>query len=145
MMFSKSCEYAIKSCIFIAQFTDQNRCVSVKEIAKHIKAPEHFVSKILQRLSRKKIITSVKGPNGGFCMDSVQINKPIIDIVELIDGDGLLSSCILGLDQCNSSNLCPMHHEFQKIKHNIRNLLYNNTIKDFNDLVAQNEAVLFLN
>ncbi len=144
-MFSKTCEYAIKATIFIAQQRDGIACVGVKEIAKGINAPEYFVAKILQELSRKKVVSSVKGPNGGFCMSETQINKPVLDIVLLIDGDGLLNNCVLGLEHCSSINPCPMHHEYQKIKQSIRNMLENNTILDFNNLVLAKKAVLFMN
>lgn len=144
-MFSKSCEYAIKACIFIAQNSDDVKCVSVKEIAKGIHAPEYFVAKILQELSRKKVISSVKGPNGGFCMSEVQMNKPVLHIVLLIDGDGLLNNCVLGLEHCSSINPCPMHHEYQKIKQRLKNMLENNSILDFKKLISTKKAVLFKN
>ncbi len=144
-MFSKSCEYAIKASIFIAQKREGVQCVRVKEIAKGINAPEHFVAKILQELSRKKVISSMKGPNGGFCMNEAQINKPVLDIVLLIDGDGILNNCVLGLEHCSSSNPCPMHLEYQKIKLSIKNMLEKNTIRDFNNLLVAKKAVLFTN
>jgi DNA-binding IscR family transcriptional regulator len=65
--------------------------------------------------------------------------------VLLIDGDGLLNNCVLGLEHCSSINQCPMHHEYQKIKQSIRNMLEKNTILDFNNLVLAKKAVLFMN
>ena len=47
-MFSKSCEYAIKAMIFVAQKSKDEVRVGVKEIANGIDAPEHFIAKILQ-------------------------------------------------------------------------------------------------
>jgi hypothetical protein len=38
-----------------------------------------------------------------------------------------------------------MHHEYQKIKQSIRNMLEKNTILDFNNLVLAKKAVLFMN
>ncbi len=90
-------------------------------------------------------MNSIKGPNGGFCMNEAQMNKPVLDIVLLMDGDGLLNNCALGLEQCSSQNPCPMHHEYQKIKLGIKNMLENNTILDFNKLVLSKKAVLLMN
>ncbi|MBL7764982.1 MAG: Rrf2 family transcriptional regulator [Chitinophagaceae bacterium] len=143
-MFSKSCEYAIKASIYLAQQREIGKYIGVKEIAKGIQAPEFFVAKILQELSRKKIILSVKGPNGGFSMTDAQMNKPIIDIVQLIDGDGLLNNCVLGLDQCSNIHPCPMHNEYLKIKQSLKNMLEKNTILDFNIMVSNKKAILFL-
>ena len=64
-MFSKTCEYAVRAMIFIAQKSKNGNKVSIKEIAKGIDSPEHFIAKILQELSKKKLLQSMKGPKGG--------------------------------------------------------------------------------
>jgi Rrf2 family protein len=143
-MFSKSCKYAIKACIYIAQYREGEAYVGAKDIARGINAPEHFVAKILQILSRKKIINSTKGTNGGFCMNELQMNAPIIEIVNLIDGEDLLSGCVLGLEYCSNANPCPMHNEFQFVKKSIRNMIEKNTIMDFRNMVNEKKSVLFL-
>lgn len=68
-MFSKTCEYAIRAMIFIAQRSKDGQRVGIREIAKGIDSPEHFIAKILQQLARKGVVASVKGPNGGFFLD----------------------------------------------------------------------------
>ena len=67
-MFSKTCEYAIKAMIFVAQKSKEETRVGVKEIAKGTDSPEHFIAKIMQELGRKRLVQSIKGPNGGFYM-----------------------------------------------------------------------------
>jgi Rrf2 family iron-sulfur cluster assembly transcriptional regulator len=139
-MFSKTCKYAIKATIYIAQNAD-NTCVRVSEIAKSINAPEPFTAKILQALSKNKIISSVKGPNGGFCMNENQLKQPIYEVVRCIDGSDVLTACVLGLEVCSSKNPCPMHFEYEKIKLSIKKMLENNTISHFSNLIATEKAV----
>jgi Rrf2 family transcriptional regulator, iron-sulfur cluster assembly transcription factor len=43
--------------------------LSIPEIAEEIAAPVAFTAKILQTLAREGIISSSKGPNGGFFID----------------------------------------------------------------------------
>ena len=45
-MFSKACEYAIKSVIYIAQEALAGKKTNVKQIAEATNAPEAFVAKI---------------------------------------------------------------------------------------------------
>lgn len=144
-MFTKSCEYAIKACIFVAQNKQEGVCVSIKSIAQGIKAPEHFIAKILKKLTIKKIMNSVKGPNGGYYMTEMQLHKPISEIVNEIDGDNLFTKCVLGLEYCDSSNPCPMHFEYMKIKNSIKTLLETNTILDFDTMVKSKKAFLIMN
>ena len=132
-MFSKSCEYAIKAMIFVAQKSNDEKRVGVKEVAKGIDAPEHFIAKILQDLGKKKLINSVKGPNGGFYMDSLNLKSSIADIVKAIDGDEIYKDCVIGLKLCSEKNPCPVHFEYKKIKQNLIYMLENNTIADFNE------------
>jgi Rrf2 family protein len=132
-MFSKSCEYAIKAMIFVAQKSKGELRVNIKEIAKGTDAPEHFMAKIMQELSRKRLIHSVKGPNGGFYMDKADLESSIADIVRAIDGDGIYTDCVLGLKACSEKNPCPVHHEFKEIKIRLIKMMEENTIAGFND------------
>lgn len=119
--------------IFVAQKSRGDQRVSIKEIAKGTDAPEHFVAKIMQDLSRKKLVHSVKGPNGGFYMDAHDLNRPLADIVKAIDGDKMFVSCVLGLKNCSEKNPCPVHHEYKEIKKNLIKMMDTNTIGKFND------------
>lgn len=141
-MFSKSCEYAIKAMIFLAQKSKDEMRVGLKEIAKGTDAPEHFIAKIMQDLSRKKLVHSVKGPNGGFYMDSRDLTNSIADIVKAIDGDNLYKDCVLGLKACSEKNPCPVHFEFKEIKKNLIKMIENNTIAGFNEKLDTGEYFL---
>jgi DNA-binding IscR family transcriptional regulator len=48
-MVSKTCEYAIRAMIFIAQKSKAGNRVGIKEIAKVTDAPEYFTGKIYCR------------------------------------------------------------------------------------------------
>lgn len=118
--------------IFVAQKSKDNNRVGVKEISQGIDAPEHFIAKILQELSRKRLVQSAKGPNGGFFLTSEDLKISLADIVKAIDGDKLYLDCVLGLKTCSEKNPCPVHHQYKEIKRNLINLLEDNTIGNFN-------------
>ena len=123
-MFSKACGYAIKAVIIISLNSGKNKLTGVKEISEEIESPEAFTAKILQNLVKQEIISSKKGPNGGFFLNKKQIEKiTLSDIVKAIDGDSLFVRCGLGLKQCSEKNPCPLHHEFKKIREQIKSLL----------------------
>ena len=132
-MFSKSCEYAIKAMIFVAQKSKSDLRVRVKEIAEGTDAPEHFIAKIMQDLSRRKLVHSVKGPNGGFYLDKFDLTSSIADIIKAIDGDKMYTDCVLGLKACNEKKPCPIHIEYKEIKKNLIKMIEENTIGDFNE------------
>ena len=132
-VFSKTCEYAMRAVFFIAHRTANGGRVGIKEISQGIDSPEHFLAKILQDLSRRGIIQSAKGPNGGFYLDEAALKSPLSDIVEAVDGNGIFTGCGLGLKQCSEINPCPLHHEFKAIRNRIQEMLHTTTIGEFNE------------
>ena len=115
-MFSKTCEYAIRAVLFIAHKSEGGAKVGIKDIAKGIDSPEHFVAKILQNLSKQGLLQSQKGPAGGFYLDAANRKHSLADIVKAIDGDKLFSGCGLGLKQCSEVHPCPIHNEYKEIR-----------------------------
>lgn len=123
-MFSKSCEYAIRACIFIAEQSLLDKKVSLKEVAEAIESPIAYTSKILQKLSQNQIIVSEKGPTGGFFMDKKKLDKiKLSAVVFTIDGDKIYNNCGLGLKDCNEIMPCPVHVQFKKVRENLKKML----------------------
>ncbi len=131
-MFSKTCEYGIKAMIFVAQMSKEGSRVGIKDIAKGTAAPEHFIAKIMQELSRKKLVHSIKGPHGGFFMDDTDLQTSLADIVTALDGNGIYTDCVLGLKNCNEKKPCPVHDQYKDIKRNLIKMIEESTIGDFN-------------
>ncbi len=128
-MFSKSCEYGLRATIFVAEQSSLGNTVGVKTIAKAINSPEAFTAKILQILTKNKIITSLKGPNGGFIIDKKKLNTiKLSDIVRVLDGDSIYTGCGLGLKQCDDASPCPLHFKFVEIRDNLKKMLEENTL-----------------
>lgn len=127
----------MRAVFFIAHKTADGGRVGIKEIATGIDSPEHFLAKVLQDLSRRGVIQSAKGPNGGFYTDDTVLQRPISDVVEAVDGNGIFVGCALGLKQCSEINPCPLHHEFKVIRNQLHHMLNSTTIGEFNtDLIS---------
>lgn len=141
-MFSKACEYGIRATIYIASKSRNGEKAGIKDICKEIGAPEHFTAKILQNLSRMKIISSVKGPNGGFYLDENDKNIKLIDVVKAIDGDKLFTGCGLGIKECSETKPCPIHNEFKVIRNSLQSMLEKTSIMDLTEDLEKGLAFL---
>ena len=122
-IFSKTCEYAMRAVFFVAHRTASGGRVGIKEISTGIDSPEHFLAKILQELTKKGIVNSIKGPNGGFYMDAECLKRPLADVVKAVDGNGIFTGCAMGLEYCSEVNPCPLHNEFKAIRNRIQELM----------------------
>ncbi len=60
-----------------------------------------FITKTLQELSRKRILQSIKGPNGGFFSEKKGLKTYSAYIVKAIDGDKIYDECVLRLNECS--------------------------------------------
>lgn len=130
-MFSKACEYGIRASIYIAGQSHKDQRVSLKDIAKQIGSPEAFTAKILQQLSKNNIISSIKGPHGGFEIEKKQLGKVRLShIVLAIDGDSLYKGCGLGLKECSEKSPCPVHNQFKQIRQSIVHMLESTNLQE---------------
>lgn len=111
-MISKSCKYGIRAAVFIAANTGNGEKLGVKEISGEIQAPTAFTAKILRTLNKHKIVTSLKGPYGGFFCERHQLDLPVVDIVNAVDGLSVFKECVMGLHQCSDAHPCPMHEKY---------------------------------
>ena len=138
-MFSKSCEYALRSVIFIAQQSILGEKKGLYHIADAIDSPKAFTGKILQKLVKKNIVTSIKGPYGGFVINECNAKKITLhQVVAAVDGEAIYLACGLGLAQCNAASPCPLHNEFIKLREGLKTMLESNSIYDFNNVSYRN-------
>ncbi len=128
-MFSKACQYGIKASVYIASQSAVGNRVSLKEIASNIASPEAFTAKILHQLAKQDILTSLKGPTGGFEIPKGRAEKiKLSNIVAAIDGDSIYLGCALGFDSCDALKPCPMHKKFVAIRDSLRVMLENTSL-----------------
>ncbi len=115
-MLSNSSKYAIKAVLFLAINSCEEKRVFAKDIAVSINAPQPYVAKLLQELSRQNIISSIRGPKGGFYLSEANKNQPLFKVVVAMDGDLRLQSCVLDFKKCNFDKPCPLHHAVHPTK-----------------------------
>ena len=143
-MLSNASKYAILSTLYLAEHSDEERKISVKEIAENIDVPSPFLAKLFQQLVRGKIISSSKGPHGGFFLSEINKNKNVLDIIDNIDGLNKLNGCFLGLHECDSSNPCPVHFIVVPFKNNILEKFRDLTIMEFAQEILDKGTLLTL-
>lgn len=141
-MLSNSSKYALKAVLYLALHSDENNKMMVKDISERINVPKAYIAKLLQELSRRKIISSTKGPKGGFYINPSNKNQSIMQIIEIIDGKKKMESCILGLEDCNEHKPCPIHSLLSPSRSKMIALLESKTLNDLAKDLELNKAFL---
>jgi Rrf2 family transcriptional regulator, iron-sulfur cluster assembly transcription factor len=133
-MLSNSCRYGIRAVIYLASQPESAGKTGIKKISSDLALPAPFLAKILQQLAKQKILSSTKGPHGGFSILKDPRMLTLYDIVISIDGDGIFTNCIMHDGPCpgddDLKNQCPLHDDYAKPRNDSTNLFRNKTIHD---------------
>ena len=133
-MLSKSSQYAIRAVLFLSLNSSEEKKYSPKEIANAIDIPAPFLAKTLQELTKRDLISSIKGRNGGFYLTEENRNHTLISIVDSIDGLSKFQECVLGLTECSNDNPCSLHHATAPLR---KKMIEELTFKTINDLTKE--------
>jgi Rrf2 family iron-sulfur cluster assembly transcriptional regulator len=112
---------AIQAVLYITNHPDVD-FIPIKKIATETDLSFHFLGKILQNLTRKGILNSYKGPNGGVCLAKSPDEITLLDIVEAMDGLDFYSKCLIGLPKCSDDKSCAVHGEWRRLREDIYRL-----------------------
>ena len=129
LIFSRQCEYALQAVLYISALPDK-RFTNINEISERLDIPMPFLGKTLQLLVQSRILTSQKGPKGGFKLAKNPEEIALFHIVDAIDGTDFLTSCVLGFPECSSKSPCPIHSEWGMLRDGVYQMLANRTIAD---------------
>ncbi len=83
MFFSKSFGYALRSVLYVASVGESNGKVPLEKIAEGLNVPRHFLGKVMKRLVKEGILSSQKGPNGGFFTNEKTLQTPLLQFIHL--------------------------------------------------------------
>lgn len=130
VLFSRQCEYALQAVTYLA-LKPEGEMTSIKELAKKLSIPYHFLGKILQDLSYKGLLSSQKGPSGGFGLAMPAKDITLFHIVEAIDGVGFTKNCVLGFPECSGQNPCAVHEKWSGLRDGVYAMLVSKNIAQF--------------
>ena len=130
-MLSNACQYAIRSIFYLELCSNEKHKIGVKMISDELEAPQPFLAKLLQQLNKNHLVTSTKGPYGGFFLSEANKQHTVWDIVLVIDGQDKFNQCFLGLSKCGDENPCPVHFTVSAFKDKLFQDFKEKTIAEF--------------
>ena len=131
-MLSNSCRYGIRAVIYLASQKSGDFKTGIKQISNDLDLPTPFLAKILQQLAKQKILSSSKGPHGGFSLLKDPRHITLLDIVNTIDGYDTFTNCIMHKGTCegvaSEKKICPLHDDYEKTRADLIKLFSKKTI-----------------
>jgi len=124
---SEATALAVHAMVFLASTPDHSW--SVKAMAPILKASEAHLSKVMQRLSMAGLVSSERGPKGGFVLLRKAEDIKLIEIYELFEGPIQEGGCLLAMGQCPLGG-CKISAFLGKINAEVREFFSQNTLAD---------------
>ena len=107
-MFSQTAEYALRIVVFLG--TLRGTPATTRQMAAATRVPEGYLAKILQSLSRARLVSSQRGLHGGSVLARDAASITIYDVVTAITPLPRITTCPLGLPS-HGTKLCPVHRK----------------------------------
>src|SRR6266536_3575591 len=122
LRFTKRADYGLMAIHYIAIHEDLG-AVSAKRISDEFHIPEELLAKILQRLAKKKLITSTNGPKGGYVLSRRPSDISVGDVVRAHEDPVNIVSCLEASSDCPQMARCNLRRPVQKIQAAITQVL----------------------
>ncbi len=140
MLLSKTCIYGLRASVLLAS-KHHSEYITIRELSNELEISFHFLTKVLQKLTKSELLESYKGPNGGVKLARPASTITFMDVVLSIDGDSIAHECALGLPGCGVMKPCPLHSQWADLKENILAMMTNISLAE---LAGNNKAVAII-
>jgi Rrf2 family protein len=122
MQITRMADYATRVLIHLAALPAGSRANRVT-LAKLADVPMEFLGKVLQALTRARLICSHRGVNGGFELARASSDISMLDILEAIEGPVTLNTCLAHANACPRQWWCAAHEVWSEAQEALKKVL----------------------
>jgi Rrf2 family protein len=136
---SEAASLALHAVAYLADRTGEK--LSNKDIAAAIRVSEAHLSKVMQRLNKAGIVTSNRGPKGGFTLAKDPGETRLLDVYEAIEGPLPNGYCLAGSPVC-AGDKCILGDLLRNLNNEVRDYLENTRLSDLTDVFGEEEQCI---
>ena len=138
-MLSQTTEYAVRAILHIALQGD-GVSVRANELATRLGVPPNYLSKTLHQLARSGLLTSARGPTGGFQLAVPAESLTLQRIVSTFEPP-TPRRCLLGHGICGEAPSCTVHARWAPVAASLQTFFTTTTIADLIRTPVPNEVL----
>lgn len=128
-MLSSTSDYALRAILLLARRSAE-RPVRADEIARDTGAPPNYLAKTMNALAKAGIVSSARGPLGGFTLAIPANELTVARIVECFDEPHIHARCLLGTTPCDPNHPCTAHRRWTEVLAVRRDAYADTTVAD---------------
>ena len=115
-MISQTAEYALRAMVFLGDHAGER--FTADKLSAATKVPARYLSKIMQQLVKADLVTSLRGPTGGFGISRATDEITVLEVVRAVERSARINDCPLGLEE-HGTKLCNLHRLLDTVAMNI--------------------------
>ena len=128
MKLSTKGRYGVKAMVDLAiHYGDAP--VSIKTISSRQSISEYYLEQLFSPLRKAKLITSIRGAQGGYVLAKEPKDIKVSDIMYVLEGPIEIADCIEDA-KCNNVDCCATRILWRKIKDSIDSVMEGITLED---------------
>jgi Rrf2 family protein len=133
-MLSQTAEYALRAVLHLAREGGDGP-LRVGDVASALGAPANYLSKILHTLAKAGVLSSRRGPTGGFELARRPTEIALADVIGLFDRLEEGEVCLLRGAPCDRDDPCLAHGRWREVFGSVRRFFRETTIAELAGLV----------
>lgn len=137
---TRKSDYALVALSYLGQQRGQERVVSARRIADEFGLPLPVLMNVLKALSQAGLVTSTRGPQGGYALAGHPRTISILDVVHAIEGPVRVTLCSpdeghegepgKAVGCCPVAGNCPVEGPIRRLNHQLQHFLATITLAD---------------
>lgn len=137
-MISQTAEYALRAIVYIAN--QGGAPCTTTQIAEATQVPAGYLAKVMQSLSRARVVKSQRGVNGGFTLATPPKKLSILTVVNAVDPIRRFPECPLGIPS-HGRRLCPLHHRLDQAAATIEKIFAKTSVAELVESPARRNSL----
>jgi Rrf2 family protein len=126
---SQTSEYALRAVLYIAREAAE-RPVKINQVAEALSVPRNYLSKTLHQLARHGVLSSSRGPTGGFQLAVAAEELTLARVVSPFDPFVGGRQCLLGQALCSDEAPCAAHGRWREVSSQVCGFFAETTMAD---------------
>lgn len=136
MKFGVGVDYCLKALIMLSERFHTAQPQRVEELAAAQDIPENYLRRLLIELKRGGLVTSQKGPNGGYLLARHPSRITMAEVVQIIEGNYAPVECLEEGSTgtlCRPGDGCAMREVWREVRESVTAILARTTIQSLTE------------
>lgn len=126
-MVNQSADHALRAVLFVARQPPDVPC-SAELIAASLGVPRNYLGKLMHTLAQVGVLTSLRGPRGGFRLAVPADELTLATVIEPFQRLAERRTCLLGNGACDPANPCRSHQRWQAMADTLNDFFATTTV-----------------